>query len=383
MPAIKRPTYTLHKPSGQGRCRIGTKSYYFGQYDLPESRAKYEKFIGGWLAQQEPNAGLTIDDLALQFFAHADDYYRHPDGSPTGEARNLRDATRALIELFGNTPVISFGPRRLKMVRDEMIRLGMCRTNVNRQIHRIRRMFSWGVENELVGADLYASLQAVKSLTKGRTTAVENEAVEPVDEATVNATRPFLTKVLRAMVDLQLLTGARPGEICLLRPADVTIRTDRTWSYKPPRHKTAWRGKERVIIMGPKAQKILRPFLRRPAESYCFSPAESEAERSATRRTKRKTPMTPSQKARKPPTRPLGDRYVKDSYGKAIRRACRLAKVDEWSPGQLRHTRATAIRAKYGLEGVAAVLGHAELKTSAIYAVRNIEEAAAIMREIG
>jgi integrase len=383
MPTAKRPTYTLHRPSGQGRCRIRGKSYYFGPFALPTSKAKYEKFIADWLAKQDPNAGQTIDDLAILFFDHAEQYYKHPDGSPTGETRNLRDAMRPLLELFGNAPIIEFGPRRLKMVRDRMIASGMCRSNVNRQIHRIRRMFSWGVENELVDPQRYAALKEVKALSQGRTEAVESEPVEPVAESAVTAVRPFLTRVLCAMVDLQLLTGARPGEICLLRPADISVRTDGTWSYRPPRHKTAWRGKERVIILGPQAQDVLRPFLDRPADSYCFSPAESELERSLIRRRMRQTPMTPSQAARPAPQRVLSDRYVKDSYGRAVRRACQLAKIDEWSPGQLRHTRATEIREKYGLEGVAAVLGHGDLKTSTIYAARNIKEAVSIMREIG
>jgi integrase len=413
MPKLKRPSYLLHKPTGQARCRIGGKDFYLGEFNSPESKARYNKHVADWLAKQGPNAGLIIEDLALQFLDHADSYYRHPDGTATGETRNLKDALEPLVMLFGQTPVVSFGPRRLKMVRDEMIRRGMCRTNVNRQLHRVRRLFSWGVENELVDANLYVALKQVRPLAPGRTEAVETEPVQPVTESVVNATLPHLTTVLQAMVRLQLLTGARPAEICMMRPCDVTIRTDGLWSYRPHRHKTAWKGKVRTILIGPQAQDLLRPFLERATEAHCFSPAESEAERSATRRAARRTPLTPSHRARTD-TRQLSDRYVKDSYGKAIRRACRLRLPAElraprgkkrkesksqmesrlrrviawerenvWSPNRLRHLRATLIRENYGLEAASAVLGHSGLKITETYARRNDKAAAEVMRQIG
>ncbi|NNJ24319.1 hypothetical protein LzC2_03750 [Planctomycetes bacterium LzC2] len=48
------------------------------------------------------------------------------------------------------------------------------------------------------------------------------------------------------------------------------------------------------------------------------------------------------------------------------RAACR------WSPNQLRHTRATQLRAKYGIELTRTVLGHSDIATSAIYAERDL-----------
>ena len=54
-----------------------------------------------------------------------------------------------------------------------------------------------------------------------------------------------------------------------------------------------------------------------------------------------------------------------------------------WSAGQLRHTRATDIREKYGIEAAQLVLGHSDLKITEIYAERNDERVADIMREVG
>jgi integrase len=50
---------------------------------------------------------------------------------------------------------------------------------------------------------------------------------------------------------------------------------------------------------------------------------------------------------------------------------------------QLRHTAATAIRARYGLEAAQAVLGHAKPDTTLIYAEKDLAAARAVMAEIG
>jgi site-specific recombinase XerC len=54
-----------------------------------------------------------------------------------------------------------------------------------------------------------------------------------------------------------------------------------------------------------------------------------------------------------------------------------------WSPNQLRHSRATAIRERYGIEAAQTVLGHADPRVTEIYAERDFAMAARIMREIG
>ncbi|MFM9966026.1 MAG: tyrosine-type recombinase/integrase [Planctomycetaceae bacterium] len=320
------------------------------------------------------------------FMEFAEKYYRRENGESTGSAANIRLALRPLVRLFGKTRIREFGPLKLKAVRDEMIQAGHCRKHINSEIHRIKRVFKWGTESEIVPAPIYMALTAVASLKCGRSDAVESAPVEPVAEAIVNATIPHLPAVVAAMVKLQLLTGARPGEICLLRPCDVTIQPGGVWVYRPERHKTEHHGRERRIFIGPEGQAVLRPFLDRDAEAYCFSPAESEAERNAERKANRKSPMTPSQAARRPKTnrqREPRTRYDKNSYCRAIVRACRLAEVEPWSPNQLRHTRATAIRERYGLEAAATVLGHSDTKITAVYAERDFVMAARIMAEVG
>jgi site-specific recombinase XerC len=50
---------------------------------------------------------------------------------------------------------------------------------------------------------------------------------------------------------------------------------------------------------------------------------------------------------------------------------------------QLRHTRATELQARFGVEAARVVLGHSDVATTQIYAERDLAAAAAVMKEVG
>src|SRR5262249_60416111 len=97
---------------------------------------------------------------------------------------------------------------------------GWARRHVNSCIGCVKRMFKWGVAEELIPPSVYHGLLAVEGLRKGRTVARETRKIRPVAEEHVQATLPHLTSPVRAMVLLQQLTGMRPGEAVILRPCD-------------------------------------------------------------------------------------------------------------------------------------------------------------------
>src|SRR5262245_37607923 len=162
--------------------------------------------------------------------------------------------------------------------------------------------------------------------------------------------------------------------------------TGELWVYRPHRHKNQHRGQERVIYLGPQAQEVVRAFLRADLSAYLFSPRAYVEVLRAHRAAERKTKRTPSELKRKrkaSPKRRPAERYNRRSYRLAIVRACQKAGVPEWSPLQLRHTAATAIRARYGVEAAKVILGHTRVETSEIYGERNHRKAQEIMAEIG
>ena len=207
-----------------------------------------------------------------------------------------------------------------------------------------------------------------------------------VREAVVRATLPHLSAQVAAMVQLQLLTGARPGEIASLRPRDVDRSDPAAWIYRPGSHKTEHHGRERVILLGPRGQRVLSPWLDRDPELYCFRPAEAVAARNARSRANRRNPIEPWGRKHGPkpdPERAPGEKYGKDSYRWAVHKACVKAGVTVWTPNMLRHPRATQIRKKFGVEAAQIILGHSKADTTEIYAERDLAKARKIMAAIG
>ena len=126
-----------------------------------------------------------------------------------------------MVELYANLPIEEFGPLRLKEVRQRMIESGISRKLINKRISITRRMFKWAVSDQIVSPVVLHGLQSVVGLKRGRSKAKESKRILPVDEKYVYMILPFTTKVLAAMVELQLLTGMRPGEVVILRPSDI------------------------------------------------------------------------------------------------------------------------------------------------------------------
>ncbi len=383
------PKYRLHRPSGLAVVTVGGRDVYLGKHGSRESRDEYDRVVGEWLASRPARRAARPDDvsvgeLMLAYLAWADGYYRK-DGRPTSEPGNIRAALRPLRRLYGVTPARDFGPLALKAVRRSMIEAGLCRNEVNKRAGQVTRMFRWAAEGEMVPASVHHGLRAVAGLRKGRSEARESEPVRPVPDADVDAIRPFVSRLVWAMVELLRLTGMRPGEVCRMRACDLET-SGRRWVYRPESHKTQHHGRPREVPIGPRAREVLRPWLRGDASAYLFSPAEAVAEMRAEARARRVTPMTPSQRARRPKARPEvapGGRYTPCSLHHAVRRGCLRAGVTPWGPGRLRHNAATMIRREFGLDAARAVLGHSTPAVTAVYAEADMEKAAEAMERLG
>ncbi|MGC1272810.1 MAG: site-specific integrase [Planctomycetaceae bacterium] len=406
-PNRKIPAPHHHRASKQVRVCLNGKHHYCGPWDDDESHEKAKRLIADWLMSgavetaataSRSLGGLSIAGLILAYVAFAESYYVR-NGVPTRECDDIKDVLRHVRGCYGTLPVAEFGPLKLKAIREVLIGRGLSRKVINQRIGRVKRCFKWGVENELVPPSVFHGLQAVAGLRIGRSLAPEAQRVLPVETAAVNATLPHLSPVVAAMVRFQAATGCRPGEVCQLRPCDVS-RDGEVWTYRPQTHKTQHHGRDRIIYIGPKGQRALLPFLdNRPADVPCFSPAEADAAIRAAREQARRTPGNHGNRRgtnrKTNPRRKPGDAYDTQSYGRAIRRAVEAAdkaarKADPeaqpipvWSPNQLRHAAATAIRREFGLEGAQVALGHAAADVTQIYAERDADLARQVAAAIG
>ena len=342
-----------------------------------EAVERYTEFLRQFMDDTALREGsrktrATVDQLADAYMIWAEAYYIKPNGKLSGEVSNLRYALKTARTLFGKKRVADFMPADLRACQDAMIESGICRKSINARINRIRRVFAWGVEEGVVSAGVWHGLMAVKHLRRGRTAAIDNEPVHPAPEADIKAAMEFMPRTIKAMVELQLASGMRPGEARLMRLVDIDMGVN-PWAYTPTEHKTQHLGRDRTILLGPKAQAVLRPFLSRRTTAWVFSPRDDLAEGYEDRRQpeKRKTDRT------------IGQQWTVMSYGRAVGRACRKAGVPPWTPNQLRHTAATRIRKEFGAEAARVILGHARLSTTEIYAEQDFARAREIIAEVG
>lgn len=432
----RTPSYRLHRPSGQAVVTLSGRDFYLGPHGTKASKAEYDRLVGEWLAHgrrlpaaSAASTDLTVNELLLAYWTHAEAHYTR-DGKPTRHLANIKDAIRPLRALYGHTRATDFGAAAIKTVRKAMIDTGLCRCTINGRLGKVRSMFRWATEERLVPADVLLQLSSVKALKRGRDGVRETEPVGPVPGDRVDAVLPHVSAPIRALIELQQLTGMRPGEATAIRGADLD-RSGEVWVYSPPRHKGDYLGKDRPIFLGPRAQEVLRPWLGEDPASYLFRPVAAVEARNLSRRAGRKTPMTPSQTARKrkrSPKRPPRQRYDKNSYCQAVARGCQLAfphpeessrkaaakakglpkeqrrklweelkawraehrhelagwhREHRWHPNQLRHSAATAIRQRFGLEAAQTVLGHSRADVTQVYAERDMTKAARVMAEIG
>jgi hypothetical protein len=215
------PRYRLHKQSGQAvvSLPLGGGKYrdiLLGKHGSEESEREYRRVINEWLAAGRlaparslgPASDLTVAELCLRFWKHAEGFYRLADRSPSKELDHYKYAQKALIAIYGHKPASEFGPLGLKAVRQAMIEARQVRVRfddsrpaefwlpaervrpdpvvqgrgeasrkdswhlveilethkalsrrvINQRIDHIRRMFKWAVSEELAPSSVYEAL---------------------------------------------------------------------------------------------------------------------------------------------------------------------------------------------------------------------------------
>jgi integrase len=383
------PRYRKHRASNQAIVELNGRRHYLGPHGTKASKLEYDRLVAEYLASGRspaygtPASEITVVELVAGYLAYAKAYY---GDAKRGTYANLKRGVAPLKKLYGHTPAAEFGPPQFKAIRQGQIDENLSRPYVNEIMRRIVGVFRWGASEGLIPASIPQTLAMIPGLRKGRSGVREPKPVKPVDLEIVEQTLPHLSGVVEAMVRLQMLTGCRPGELCVLRPIDVD-RSGKVWEAKLTEHKTAIHGQERIIYIGPKAQDVLRPFLLRGAEDYCFSPAEAMQEMRDRRSAARKTPLSCGNRAgtnvsRKPKRNP-GDRYTTQAYGVAIARVCKKHGIPKWRPNQLRHALATRVRREFDLDSARTLLGHSKIGTTQVYAEQDRTKAIQVAAKIG
>jgi integrase len=388
-PANYVPKLRHHKAKGLAYVCFSGRAIYLGKWGTPDAQARYDKLIAEWLDRGrvppiKPGSTDTyrVDDLVADYFANLE---RRFPGSR--ELERVSYALKKMVAMFGEVPAADVSLPMLREFRDTLIQADLCRNEVNKRTAQIKRMFKWGARYGKVPMSAHQEISLIETVRRGELNVRDSPKVTPVTRTHVDAVLPHVSSQVRAMIELQWHTGMRPGEVVLMRKCDMTMEGNQ-WRYRPSQHKNLHRGFERVVPIPTVVRGLLQSFLLRPEEAFLFTPGEAEAERRKRQHARRQTPVQPSQEARhqrsmKTPKQEFGPRYTTESYGLAIARGCKAARIPRWSPNRLRHAAASRIAEKCGLHAARAILGHRSVQTTAIYAKADLLSAESYLEQMG
>jgi integrase len=373
------------------------KIHYLGLYGSPESKVAYSRF--GSENQASPavflptgETSVTIKELAAAFLDHAKAHY---DTTTYDFYRII--VFDFLLKLYGDgTLADEFKPRCLKLVRAEMVQSRrFCRGTINEYTRRIATVFLWGVGEEYVTSETADSLKAVKPLPADYPDTFDNDEREDVPDDVIRRTLPFVPPMLAAMRQVQRMTGCGPSEIFNMKAGEIDKKSDPDlWLYRLPRHKTEKKTKrKKVVPLGKPEQELIAPYLEgKTGKAAVFSPQTAMQERSAEKRAKRKSKLTPSQVARDEAQSQKETKYRefydKDSYRRAVKHAIVKAnrqlpddeQIPHWLPYQLRHTAATMLELEADIEDAQILLDHESVDTTKRYTKKRLEKSKKLAR---
>jgi integrase len=331
---VRVPRLCERKSQATGRtifyATFNGRFFSFGG-DRKRAEQQHAELGARWLAngQRLPDDGAEpapylVEDLIGDYMAHAAKHYHDAaTGQASGEYHNVRLALQPVLDLFGSLPAAEVGGIALQAVRQAMVDGGkLCRREVNARVHRIRRAFRWAAGMQLVPESMVGSMALVEGLKAGRTTARESEPVLPIAEAEVRAVTAQLCPTVAGVVWFQWWTGCRPGEACALRWGMID-RSGPVWIAELERHKTAHRGRRRVLAIGPRAQDAIRPLMVVDPRAFVFSPQRAVEEQRAAKRARRRSKVPPSQRrraeiARARPREEIGESFTVETLRRAI-----------------------------------------------------------------
>jgi integrase len=361
------------------------KAIYLGPWGAHETRRAYERWVADYIASHNvqhplPRGEGTIKQLVEKYILFARDYYRKPGTrTVTSEYNCVRQALLELKNWF-DVPCAEFKPSDLIAVRQQVINRKQVSQNgkpsskqlsistINAIVTRLKRMFKKGVEWEFVPAATWQALSCVSNLSWRTAPNLKDTApIKPVDIEHVRAVMPYLKPKFQLMLETHLQTGMRVTELCSMRWREISKYNEALYAYKPTEHKTKHRGVDKVIFLRAELVERMRELPRRGAS------AENDFVFISWGRGKSK--------------KYLGQVYP-TGYRTAINRAIRFCnaalreqgktEIPTWCPLQIRHSVATMVRQLHGLEAAQAMLGHASIEATQIYAEKRTELAAKI-----
>ena len=275
---------------------------------------------------------MTNEQIVRKYLEHCEDYY---GTGPRSTTAAVELAVRPLVALCGHLDGLALSD--LKRIRLAMLEANLARSTINARIDKIVRMYRWLECEDYVPPGTYHRLRTLAHLKRGRSKAVDPPKRQPVDAAVVQMTLQRCHQPVRDMLAVQFFTGCRSGSL-VAADRDQFVLDGKNVSWFP-KHKTAYLGHEMELPIGPKCQRVLRPYLSNAGALFVHR---------------------------------RGTTYTPWSYRRALVRVQEQYNLPRWTPHQLRHARANLVRSRLGVEAAQAVLGHRTVNATQLYAGRQL-----------
>lgn len=364
------------------------KQIYFGTWGHAQTIENYQRWASEFLKPEEFSSTstkdkATIGELLERYLVWSKRYYRVKGSTKVSTEFNcVRQACKEMVPWF-DVPTKDFKPSDLITIRSKMVerdavsqngqpsRKKLRLTTVNAMITRIRRMFKRGVEWELVPADVYQAISCVQHLSwRTAPELEEKQPIKPVDFDIVRQAFPFMNQKFRLMLRVHMFTGMRTTEVCGMRWSELKPFNESLYLYAPETHKTAHHGISKAIYLPVSMVDDLRKLNRTADDKKLDHVFLSWGKGKSA--------------GYKGPVQPSGYRTAIERAQERLAKHNSLLKIPQiprWTLLQIRHTVATIVRQLYGLEGAQAVLGHASIDATQIYAERRNDLAVKIASE--
>jgi integrase len=314
-----------------------------------------------------PAHSIALSELKELFLK----YHPKLDKSDTYAVKQSFDI---LLKMFPeNEPkpdTATFKVGYLVKFQKHIVELGYARTQINRLFGLVKRVFAWGGKPRfdletydklpaIVSNSFIADMNAIERVTdEGK----ENPPRKDVPEHIVTAVFPFVSETIADMLRIQLLTGMRPKEVCMMRNCNIKRTKEEfaeygylfdndVWIYILPKHKTEKYIGVKAVPLGIEEQEILSKYVTNIDDN---------------------APIFQNSKKKE---------LSRAEYGRKIKKAIEKNGLKKFIPYQIRHTAITKVSLNHNRDTARAVAGHTTEKMTARYDHADLEKALKVVRE--
>jgi integrase len=199
-------------------------------------------------------------DVAHTFQKLLETYLQHNPCLDSGDRYATQRAFNLMFEIFPDADTESFSALKLLEFQQFLAKKNYTRNYCNKLVKSFRSVMNWGAKFDIVSENIACKLNRVKLLRFGQ--AKESKKRKNIPIENIEAIIPYIRPMIADMLRLQSLTAMRPSEVCRMKAEEIDMNYDgENWLYSPPKHKTAWRGKSRCIVLGWEEQEILKKYI--------------------------------------------------------------------------------------------------------------------------